>query len=247
MGPTLSSTAANRAPPGPDPDEGDGFDDGLGALYTAISDLQQEGVASGNALVQQNEVTEQQDLAAQQAALERAQSDQASSGGGFFSSIGKACSDFVSDVAHGHVGEAFSDAGHDLSQGWNSPHFWSDLGKVLTDVTIALGVASDLAPLLGPLAAPVAAVAQATSAVAAASQGLVHLREGQFASDAENAQADAADAKDQLSLLSTREQDALATLSDQSQTQQGALATLTQTIETNDETSVSAANFRIRG
>jgi hypothetical protein len=243
----VSPPVASHAPEESSPDELGGFDDGLGALYTAISDLQQEGVASGNALVLQNEATQQQEQAAQQAALQRAQSDQSSSGGGFFGSLGKACGDFFSDVIHGHLGQAFSDAGHDLSDGWNSPHFWGDLGKVLTDLSVASSVAADIAPFLGPLAAPVSAVAEVTTAVATAGEGLVHLRTGQFAADGQNAQANATQAGDALAVLSTSEKDALATLSDQSQEQQGALATLVQTFETNDETRTGAANFRIRG
>jgi hypothetical protein len=243
----VSPPVVSHAPEEGGPDELGGFDDGLGALYTAISELQQEGLASGNALVEQNETTEQQDQAAQQAALQRAQSDQPSSGSSFFGSIGKACGDFVNDVVHGHLGQALSDAGHDLDQGWNSPHFWNDLGKVLTDLSMASGVAAEVAPLLGPLAAPVAAVAQATTAVATAGQGLVQLRTGQFAADAANAQADATHAQDILTFLATQERDALAMLSDQSQARQAALATLTQVLETNDETRTDAANFRIRG
>jgi|HubBroStandDraft_2_1064218.scaffolds.fasta_scaffold06545_6 hypothetical protein len=243
----VPSPVGSQAPEAADPEAAGGFDDGLGALYTAISDLQQEGVAAGNTLVQQDEATESQEQAAQQAALQRAQSDQPSSGGGFFACVGRACGDFLDDVVHGHVLQAFSDAGHDLAQGWDSPHLWSDLGKILTDVSIASEVASDIAPLLGPLAAPVAAVAQGAAGVAAAGQGLVHLRTGQFAADAQDAQADATLAQDRLALVVTQEHDSLTNLSDQSQTLQGALAAATQAIETCDETRVGAATFRIRG
>jgi hypothetical protein len=249
---TPSSSTPGAEPPAAasdpsDPQELGGFDDGLGALYSAICDLQQLGVSSGNALVLQNEGLERQEQAAQQAALQRAQSDQSSSGGGLLGCIGKAVGDFVDDVAHLRIGKAFSDAGNDLGQAWNSPHFWSDLGKVLTDVSMVSGVAAEVAPLLGPLAAPVEAVAQGTTAVATAGQGLVHFRTGEFAADAQDAQASATQAQDQLSLLATRERQSLSDLSDQSQAQQGSLAALVQAIETNDGTGLGAATFRIRG
>ena len=243
----VSSSATAHSAELPDTGAMSGFDDGLGAIYQAVTDLQEEGVASGDALVQENQTEETQEQAAEQAALQRAQSDQSSSGGGFLSSIGKACGDFIHDVSHLRIGQAFSDAGHDLSAGWNSPHFWSDLGKALTDLSIAAGVAGELAPLLGPLGAPVEAVSEATSAVAAGGQSLVGLRTGQFAADAANAQAGVTQARDDIALLTTREQDSLTTLSDQSQARQGSLAAVTQAIETNDATSVGAATFRIRG
>jgi hypothetical protein len=245
--PTLSLSGASGPAEPPHPDDLGGCDDGMDALYVALSDLREQGVASGNALVLQNQDTENQERAAEQAALQRAQADQPGSGSGFFASIGAAVSDFVGDVAHGHIGEAFSDAGRDLSRGWNSPHFWGDLGKIFTDVTVISTAVAEAAPVLGPVAGPVEAVAEVTTAVASAGEGLARLRTGQFAADAENAQADAAQAQDQLSLLSTREHDALSDLSNASQVQQGALAELTQAIETNDDTRVTAASFRVRG
>lgn len=231
----------------PAPQQLGGFDDGLSALYSAICDLQQLGVSSGNALVLQNQGLEQQEQAAQRAALQRAQSDEPGSGGGLLACIGKAVGDFVGDLVHLRIGRAYSDASNDLAQGWNSPHFWSDLGKVLTDVSMVSGVAAEVAPVLGPLAAPVEAIAQCTTAVATAGQGLVHFRAGEFAADAQDAQANATQAQDELSLLAAREQQALSDLSDQSQAQQGSLAALVQAIETNDGTGLSAATFRIRG
>jgi len=247
-----ASSAASSLGPDPstaatDPQELGGFDDGLGALYSAICDLQQLGVSSGNALVLQNEGLERQEQAALQAAQQRAQSDQSTSGSGLLGCIGKAVGDVVGDLVHLRIGKAFSDAWSDVGQAWNSPHFWSDLGKVLTDVSMVSGVATEVAPLLGPLAAPVEAVAQCTTAVATAGQGLVHFRTGEFAADAQDAQASATLAQDHLSLLATREQQSLSDLSDQSQTQQGSLAALVQAIEINDGTSLSAATFRIRG
>jgi hypothetical protein len=244
---SASSLAADPSTTAPETQELGGFDDGLGALYSAICDLQEQGVSAGNALVQQNQRLETQEQAAQQAALQRAQSDQATSGGGLLGCIGKTVGDFVNDLVHLRIGKAYSDAWNDLGQGWNSPHFWSDLGKVLTDVSMVSGVAAEVAPLLGPLAAPVEAVAQCTTAVATAGQGLVHFRTGEFAADAQDAQANATQAQDQLSLLATREQQALSNLSDQSQAQQGSLAALVQAIEINDGTNLSAATFRIRG
>jgi len=244
---SASLLGADPSTAAPEPQDLGGFDDGLGALYSAICDLQQQGVTAGKALVLQNEGLAQQDQAALQAAQQRAQSDQSTSGGGLLGSICKTVGDVVSDLVHLRIGKAWSDGWNDLGQAWNSPHFWSDLGKVLTDVSMVSGVASEVAPLLGPLAAPVEAVAQCTTGVATAGQALVHFRTGEFAADAQDAHANATQAQDQLSLLATREQQALSDLGDQSQAQQGSLASLVQAIETNDGTSLGAATFRIRG
>jgi hypothetical protein len=226
---------------------GGGFDDGMGAIYVAISDLQQEGVCSGNALVQQTEAQTAQEQAAQQAAEQRAQADTSSSGGGFFGHLFKACGDFVDDWVHGHFGQAFSDAGNDLAQAWNSPHFWTDMSNVMNDLGVASNVLAGIAPLLGPLAAPVEVIAGTGEAAAAGGKALATLRTSQYQVDADEADDDAQQATNAIQILATREQQSLGDLQSNSQCEQGSLSAVVQAIQTDDETRVGASNFRIRG
>jgi hypothetical protein len=245
---SITASACSQSTQIPDTETlGGGFDDGMGAIYVAISDLQQEGVCSGNALVQQTEAQTAQEQAAQQAAEQRAQADTSSSGGGFFGHVFKAVGDFVDDWVHGHFGQAFSDAGNDLAQAWNTPHFWTDMSKVMNDLGVASNVLSSIAPLLGPLAAPVEVIAGTGEVVAEGGKALATLRTSQYQVDADEADDDAQQAKNAIQLLSTREQQSLACLQGDSQCQLGSLSAIAQAIQTNDETRVGASNFRIRG
>jgi hypothetical protein len=246
----VSSTASACYQSTQNPDTetlGGGFDDGLGAIYVAIGDLQQEGVCSGNALVRQTETETAEQQAAQQAAEQRAQADTSSSGGGFFGHIFKACGDFVDDCVHGHFGQAFGDAGNDLARAWNTPHFWADMSKVMNDLGAASNVLASVAPLLGPLAAPVEVVAGTGEAVGEGGKALATLRTSQYQVDADDANDDAQQAQNTIQLLSTREQQSLSELQGDSQCQQGSLSAVVQAIQTNDGTCLGAAHFRIRG
>jgi hypothetical protein len=93
----------------------------------------------------------------------------------------------------------------------------------------------------------VEAVTATAKALSTGCVGLAKFRTSDFQADADGAQDDATQAQNVVGLLSTREKDFLATLNGQSQSQEGALSTIVQTIQTNDGTRVSAANFRIRG
>jgi hypothetical protein len=143
-----------------------GIDDALGVLYMAMAQQRDITVADGQARVKSAEREQQKELADQQAALARAQANEASQGRGFFSSIGHLFSDVARDAAHGDLSKAANDIASDVHEALNSPAFWSDLEKgalFVAKVAAVVGSAVITAASFGAGAGTIALAALALS------------------------------------------------------------------------------------
>ena len=217
----------------------------MSALYTTLSEVRQNDVSVGESRVEENEAQQQQEEVQQRAALQQEQANQANSGGGFLSDVGDFFSDVARDVVHGHLGSAIDDAGRDLDNAWNSPKFWSDLKTGLEDVAI---VATAVAATVATAGAGAAAAAVVTvGAVAAGGAGLAGARVDHFEASAEDASANATAAGDDVEHLRQLTDDVLADLKQTDQSHQRALESLTQSIQTHDETLVTASSMTLKG
>jgi hypothetical protein len=218
-------------------------DDGVSLIYASISNLRQMDVSSGEKTVEEDQGVSQQERAQQEAAIKKEQANQANSGRGFFSSIGHLISDVTGDLVHGHIGDAIHDAGHDLSEAWNSPKFWHDF-EVGLEGTAIVAAAVVTAGVGG---AAVGAVAVGVGAAAGAGAGLAEARSEHFAAAAEDASADATGAQDRIDDLQQLTTDVLSNVEQDNDAHQRALQSLAHTIEANDQTLVAAASTTVRG
>ncbi len=98
-----------------------------------------------------------------------------------------------------------------------------------------------------PVVAGLAAAAAGTAAVSEAGSALAGARVTHFAAAAEDASADAAADGDHIAQLQSLTSDAIATLKQSDQSHERALASLTQSIETNDQTLVTASSTTVKG
>jgi hypothetical protein len=229
----------------PPPSLGNYDDDAMSALYTTIADVGQNELATGECRVEQDETQQQQEEAQERAALGQAQANQAHSGGGFFSEVGKFFSDVASDLVHGHFGSAIDDAGRDLEEAWNSPQFWSDLKTGLEDVAMVAAAVATTVSTAGVGAVAIAAAG--IGAVAAGGAGLAGARVDHFAAAAEDANADATAADDDVQELQQETTDVLADMKQDDASHERAVESLTQSMQTNDETVVAGAAITVKG
>jgi hypothetical protein len=219
-------------------------------LYAVLSGLRENDVAAGQGDVASNEAQHEREDAAETKAIQDEEANAASSGRGFFSSIGHVFSDFVSDLAHGDVADAFEDAGKDIEEAWNSPAFWHDLTTGLKDIALvagAVGATVATAGIGGVAIGGIVAATSAVSAVAGAGAALAGVRDGDFAGNAEDAAADATAATDRIQQLDELAADVIADLKETDESHGQTLQTLVQAIETNDETGLTPASMTVRG
>jgi hypothetical protein len=221
------------------------YDDAMSALYTTLSEVRQNDLSVGEGQVEENETQQQQSEAQQRVALQQEQANQASSGGGFFSDIGHFFGDVASDIAHGRLGSAVDDAGRDLENAWNSPRFWNDLKTGLEDVAIVTTAAAAVVATAG--AGTIAVAAATVSAVAAGGAGLAAARVDHFEACAEDASADATAAGNDLDHLQQLTADVLANLKQTDESHGRALESLTHSIQTNDQSLVTASSMTVKG
>ncbi len=228
-----------------------GYDDAMSALYATLSEVQQNDVSAGESQVADDQLQQRNEEAQQHAAIQKEQANQANSGGGFFSDIGHFLGDVASDLAHGRIGDAFEDGGHDLEQAWNSPKFWSDIETGLQDVAIVAGATAAVVATGGaagiPVVAGLATAAAGTAAIAEAGSRLAGARVAHFAAAAEDASADATADGDRITQLQSLSSDVIANLKQSDQSHERELASLTQSIETNDQTLVEASSTTVKG
>ena len=227
------------------------YDDAMSALYATLSEARQNDVSAGESQVAEDEMQQRNEEAQQRAAIQQEQANQANSGGGFFSDIGHFLGDVTSDLAHGRIGDAFEDGGHDLEQAWDSPKFWSDLKTGLEDVAMVAGATALVAGSAGAagfaVAVGLATAAAGTAAVAGAGAGVAGARVAHFAAAAEDASADATAAGADIQQLQTLSSDALANVKQNDESHERALESLTQSIQTNDQTLVEASSTTVKG
>ena len=237
---SATTTPATPPPPG-------AYDDAMDALYTSLSEARQDDVSVGESRVAENQAQQQHEEAQERAALQQEQANQAGSGGGFFSDIGHFVSDVVSDLAHGHIGSAFDDGARDLENAWNSPKFWSDLKTGLEDVALVASAVTAAVATAGAGGIVVAGVAETVGAVAGGAAGLAGARVDHFAAAAEDASADATAASSGIDELQQLTADVVADLKQTDQSHERALESLTQSIQTNDQTLVTASSMTVKG
>jgi hypothetical protein len=223
------------------------YDDAMSALYVTLSETRQNDVTVGERQVEEEDVQQQKEEAQERAALQQEQANQAGSGGGFFSDVGHFFSDVASDLVHGRIGSAFEDGGRDLEEAWSSPKFWSDLRTGLEDVAMVAGAAAAAVMTAGIGTVAIAGAAAATAAIAGGAAGLAGLRVTHFAAAAEDAHANATAAGDDVERLQQLTGDVLADVKQVDQSHQHALASLAQSIQTNDQTLVSASSMIVKG
>ena len=221
------------------------YDDAMSALYTTLSEVRQNDLSVGESQVEENETQQQQSEAQQRAALQQEQANQANSGGGFFSDIGHFFGDVASDLAHGRLGSAVDDAGRDLENAWNSPKFWNDLKTGLEDVAIVTTAAAAVVATAG--AGAIAVAAATVSAVAAGGAGLAAARVDHFAAAAEDASADATAAGERPRPPPAAHDRRPRDLKQTDESHERALESLTQSIQTNDQTLVTASSMTVKG
>jgi hypothetical protein len=246
---TAPISASSTAPPQV-PSTLSSTDDALGDLYTLISQVRENDVASSDGQVAANDAEKKQEEAAETQAIQEQAANAASAGRGFFSSVGHIIGDFVSDLAHGDVADAFEDAGNDIEEAWNSPAFWSDLETGLKDIALVAGAVGATVATAGIGGAAVGGILIATSAVGAtagAGAALAGIRVGDFAADAEDASGDATAATDRFQELGELTDDLIADLKDSDEAHGQSLQTLTQAIETNDDAGLVPASMTVRG
>ena len=227
------------------------FDDTMAELYTVISELRQNVVDSGNGQVASNDAETQRQDAAKRAAIQQEQANAADSGSGFFASIGHFFGDVASDLVHGDLGSAFTNAGHDLDAAWNSPAFWSDLETGLRDVAIVAAAAGSVILTAGAagivVGAGIAAAVTTVTVTAEAGAALAGIKTGEFAANAEDASAGATQATNRMTELQELTTDVIADLKDADKSHQQSLQVLTQAMQTNDATIVAPASMTVKG
>ena len=224
-------------------------DDTMSALYTMLSELRSDQAALGTSNVQNNEAEQERQRQLQAAALRQAEANQAGAGRGFFSSVGHFFSDVARDVEHGQFGQALSDAGHDVTDAFDSPEFWSDL-KIGCEYVgiVAAAVATAVCTYgTGSTAAAIGAAAAITAVSAGATAGAAQVRGDDFAATADDANANAAAAGDQVSELQQVTSFVLQEIKQADEANQHATGTLAQAIQTNDQTVVAPAATSVRG
>ncbi len=224
-------------------------DDAMSALYTSLSDLRQGQLTLGEDRIEEDETQQQQQNAAQQAALAQAQANQANSGHGFFSCVGHFVGDVTRDLVHGRLGSAIDDAGHDVDQAYNSPKFWNDLEKGMAGAAIvAAAVVTTVVTFgSGSVAAAVVIAAAASAAAASGTAAAAAARSQHFAATAQDANADATAAGDQIQELQMVTAEVLTDVKQTDKSHQRALQSLVQATQTNDDTLAAPAAMTVRG
>jgi hypothetical protein len=223
------------------------YDDAMSALYVTLSETRQSDVSVGETQVEENELQQQREEAQERAAIQQEQANQASSGGGFLSEVGHFFSDVASDLAHGRIASAFEDGGRDLEEAWTSPRFWNDLRTGLEDVAMVAGAAAAAVMTAGIGTVAIAGAAAATAAIAGGAAGLAGLRVAHFAAAAEDESADATAAGDRVAQLQQLTADVLADIKQADQSHRRALESLTQSIQTKDQTLITASSIPVKG
>ena len=223
------------------------FDSDASAVYASVSTLRQADLSLGRDRIEEDQAVSKEERAQEQEAIKKEAANQADSGDGFFSCVEHFVGDVVSDIAQGHFGDAFSDAGRDLDAAWNSPSFWHDLETGLEGVAIVAAAVATAGIGGVVVGGAVVAAAGCVGAVAGVGAGLSKARVLHFAASAEDATADATGAQNHIDQAQQVTSDALADLKGVDQSHQRALQSLAQAVETHDQTAVTAASMQIRG
>ncbi|MDP9037153.1 MAG: hypothetical protein M3O50_20330 [Myxococcota bacterium] len=157
--PALDGVSGERSVlPAAEPLARAGLNDAMGMLYEVLSTQRQLDVQSGQSQITMDHEKRDKAVADRLAALKRQMADDASSGDGFFSSIGHFFEDIASDAGRGRFDLLVDDAGKDIETAWNSPAFWKDLEEgamIIGKAALAVGgavatvvTAGTAAPLL---------------------------------------------------------------------------------------------------
>ena len=175
----------------PAPGAGVAYGSELAGVYELLSQARGAGVALGQAGVEQDRALQARAFADENAAIAREEANQRGSGGGLLDSVSRLVSDVVADVLHGQGAAAVRDAGGDLDSAWNSPHFWSDLERGLSDVAAFSSEVGAVAGIVGgPVGAVVKVIAQGVVTGADVGVAIASARGEAFAASAEDAHAD---------------------------------------------------------
>jgi hypothetical protein len=174
----------------------------MGALYSMLSRLRTIDFESGAQGAAENAARRDNALKDQLAALARERANEAGSGSGFFDSVAHLVSDVASDLVHGNLGQALSDAGTDISAAWNSPRFWADLESGIAHLSIVTDGVVEVAHCVGGKAgAAVASVATDVTEAVSVVGVLAQARSKLFDAAVIDARADETQAKDQLDAI----------------------------------------------
>jgi hypothetical protein len=115
------------------------LNDALSSLYALMSELRVNEMKDGQADVASLKEQQEKAIADIRAAIARRIAAEASSGDGFFASIGHFFEDVVDDVTSGKFDKVIQDATKDVEAAWNSPAFWNDLEQGLLAVAKVAG------------------------------------------------------------------------------------------------------------
>jgi hypothetical protein len=223
------------------------FDNDASVVYASLSTLRQADLTMGRDRIEEDQAVSKEESAQEQEAIKKEAANQADSGDGFFSCVGHFVGDVVSDIVQGHFGDAVDDAGRDLGEAWNSPSFWHDLETGLEGIAIVAAAVTTAGIGGVVVGGAVIAAAGCVGAVAGVGAGLSKARVLHFAAAAEDATADATDAQNHVDQLQQVTSNALADLKQESQSHERAIQSLAQTVETHDQTTVTAASMTVRG
>jgi hypothetical protein len=242
-------------------------DDAMSALYTAISEQQQDQLCSGEAEVRANTDAQQQALSNQRAALQRAEHDRPS---GFWNDLEKVALDVAkvaaivasvaATVATAGAGApilvatalALSIGGAVISEThcFGSASTWIGLGAELGGAVlgfgasfVATGVASAGAQLLAKAGGGALVVAGCADATAGGAQVVIGIKEHDVQLD----DADATQAQNEADRAQRLTTWVLDQLQQNQKDTEGALQTLEGAWRTHDETQLAIASTPIRG
>lgn len=142
-----SGPAGAAAPPallpGAEPPSGNGLNDAMCALYEVLTGQRQQDAQVGETRVTMAHDRREKAIANRLDALKQQMANEASSGDGFFSSIGHFFEDATKDALEGRINLVLSDAAKDAEAAWNSPAFWANLEQgALAVGKVALAVGS---------------------------------------------------------------------------------------------------------
>jgi hypothetical protein len=146
--PTAPATTTSLMPE-PAASTGDGCNDAMAMLYTAMAGQSTQQMQTGEADVSAHKLEHDAELKEEQDDLAREQKAEGIGSKGLFASVTGLLKDVGSDVGKGHIDDVFRDTGADVNAAWHSPAFWHD-------VELGAKTVGEIAAMLGSVAATVA-------------------------------------------------------------------------------------------
>jgi hypothetical protein len=166
--------------PEPAATTGDGTNDAMAMLYTAMAKQNEQQMQTGQAGVTAKKLEHDAQLKEEQDATAREQKAEGIGSKGLFASVTGMLKDVGSDVGTGRFDRVFRDTGADVNEAWHSPNFWHDVefgAKTIAEIAAVIGSAAATVVTFGAAAPGAVLVTALCLSVAGQVESNCHLLE----------------------------------------------------------------------